>query len=111
MSETFGVPSSAVAALGLTGGFAAGHWTGRRDLAGALFAAAGAWCAADWYRASGPVAAAGLSALYVAAMGGSHPLAKRIGAWPSVAAVTAVTVAAAELVTRTATHREPPAAR
>jgi hypothetical protein len=28
--------------------------------------------------------------------------AKRIGAWPSVAAVTAVTAAAAELVTRTA---------
>ena len=33
---------------------------------------------------------------------GSHPLAKRIGAWPAVAVVTAVTVAAAELVTRTA---------
>ena len=31
----------------------------------------------------------------------SHPLAKRIGAWPSVAMVTAVTVTAAELVTRT----------
>jgi hypothetical protein len=69
---------------------------------GALFAAAGAWCARDWYRTSGPGAAAGLSALYLAAMGGSHPLAKRIGAWPSVAAVTAVTAAAAELVTRTA---------
>jgi hypothetical protein len=35
-------------------------------------------------------------------MGGSHPLAKRIGAWPAVAVVTAVTVGAAELVTRTA---------
>jgi hypothetical protein len=33
-------------------------------------------------------------------MGGSHPLAKRIGAWPSVAAVTVVTVAAAEVVNR-----------
>jgi hypothetical protein len=96
------VPSSAVAALGLAGGFFAGRQTGRRDLAGALFAAAGAWCARDWYRASGPAAAAGLSALYVGAMGGSHPLAKRIGAWPSVAAVTAVTVAAIEAVTRTA---------
>jgi hypothetical protein len=53
------------------------------------------------YRTSGPAAAAGLSALYAAAMGGSHPLAKRIGAWPSVIAVTAVTVAATELVTRT----------
>lgn len=97
-----GVPSSAVAALGLTGGYLAGRWTGRRDLAGALFAAAGAWCARDWYRASGPAAALGLTAVYAAAMGGSHPLAKRIGAWPSVITVTVITVAATELVTRTA---------
>jgi hypothetical protein len=102
MNDTAAVPSSAVAALGLAGGFLAGRRTGRRDLAGALFAAAGAWCARDWYRACGPAATAGLSAVYVAAMGGSHPLARRIGAWPSVAAVTAVTVAAIELVTRAA---------
>jgi hypothetical protein len=34
-----------------------------------------------------------LSAVCVAAMGGSHPLTKRIGAWPALAAVTGVTVA------------------
>ena len=101
VTDTSGVSSSAVAALGLVGGFAVARWSGRRELGGALFAAAGAWCARDWYRTSGPGAAAGLSALYLAAMGGSHPLAKRIGAWPSVAAVTAVTVGVAELVTRT----------
>lgn len=95
------VPSSAVAALGLAGGFLVARRTGRRELGGAVFAAAGAWCARDWYRASGPAATAGLGALYVAAMGGSHPLAKKIGAWPSVVAVTAVTAGAAELVTRT----------
>jgi hypothetical protein len=39
--------------------------------------------------------------LYAAAMGGSHPLAKRIGGWPSVLAATAGTVAAAELVAHT----------
>jgi len=100
MSDTPTAVSSAIAALGLTGGFLVARHTGRRELGGALFAAAGAWCARDWYRTSGPAAAAGLSALYVAAMGGSHPLAKRIGAWPSVVAVTAVTVAASELVTR-----------
>jgi hypothetical protein len=104
MSDTSTAVSSAAAALGLVGGFAIARRTGRRELGGALFAAAGAWCARDWYRACGPAAAAGLSALYVAAMGGSHPLAKRIGAWPSVAAVTAVTVAAAEVVTRTVTR-------
>ena len=102
MSDTPASLSSAVAAAGLAGGFLAARQTGRREVGGALFAAAGAWCARDWYRTSGPAAAAGLSALYVAAMGGSHPLAKHIGAWPAVAVVTAATVAAAELVTRTA---------
>lgn len=104
MSDTSASFSSAVAAVGLAGGFLAARLTGRRELGGALFAAAGVSCARDWYRASGPAAAAGLSAVYVAAMGGSHPLAKRIGAWPAVAVVTAVTVAAAELVTRTITR-------
>jgi hypothetical protein len=102
MSDTRTSASSVVAVLGLAGGFLVARRTGRRELGGALFAAAGAWCARDWYRASGPAAAAGLSAVYVAAMGGSHPLARRIGAWPSVVVVTAVTVAAAEVVTRMA---------
>ena len=31
MSSTVVVPSSAVAAFGLTGGFLVGRWTGRRD--------------------------------------------------------------------------------
>lgn len=92
---------SAVAAAGLVGGFFVARRTGRRELGGALFAAAGAWCAREWYQARGPAAAAGLGAVYVAAMGGSHPLAKHIGAWPAVAAVTALTVATAEVVTRT----------
>ena len=104
MSGTPASLSSAVAVLGLAGGFLVARRTGRRDLGGALFAAAGAWCAQGWYRASGPAAAASLTAVYVAAMGGSHPLARRIGAWPSVAVVTAVTVAPAELVNRTATR-------
>ena len=61
-----------------------------------------------WERCPSHVAVAkaghALSAVYVAAMGGSRPLAKRIGAWPAVAAVTGVTVAVAGAgaVTRTA---------
>src|SRR6201994_1390309 len=98
MSHTPTSFSTAVAAVAGPGGFLAAGQPARRDLGGALFAAAGAWCARDWYRASGPAAAAGLSAVYVAAMGGSHPLAKRIGAWPAVTVVTVITVAAAELV-------------
>jgi hypothetical protein len=33
-------------------------------------------------------------------MGGSHPLAKKIGAWPAVLAVTAAVVAASEATVR-----------
>ncbi|HEX9515485.1 MAG TPA: hypothetical protein VF940_04840 [Streptosporangiaceae bacterium] len=107
MSTRSAAPPSAVAAVGLVGGFIAARRTGRRDVGGALFAAAGAWCAREWYRASGPVAMVGLSAFYAAAMGGSHPLAKKAGAWPSVVAVAAVAAAASELVTRIVPPRDP----
>jgi hypothetical protein len=100
MSDACTSVPSAVAALGLVGGFFVARRSGRRELGGALFAVAGAWCAREWYRARGLAPAAGLCAVYVAAMGGSHLLAKRVGAWPSVLAVTAVSVAAAEVVTR-----------
>lgn len=102
MSDTAALPPSALAALGLTGGFLTVRLTGRREIGGVLFAAAGAWCALDWYRTAGAPAAVGLTALYAAAMGGSHPLAKRIGPWPSVAVVAAITSAASETVTRVA---------
>jgi hypothetical protein len=111
MSNRSAAPPSAVAVLGLVGGYLAASRTGHRELGGALFAAAGAWCAREWYRASGPVAMVGLSALYVAAMGGSHPLAKMTGAWPSVITVAAVTAAASELVTRIVPSREAAAGR
>lgn len=100
MPSSPAIPPSLVAAAGLVGGFAAARFTKRREVGGAVFAAAGAWCEREWLRRSGPVAAAALGALYSAAMGGSHPLAKKIGAWPSVVAVAAVTAAASEVVTR-----------
>ena len=98
-ARTSAVPS-AVAATGLLGGFAAGHFTGRRDLAGVVFGLAGAWSAREWQRSAGTSTALGLTAGYIAAMGVSHPLAKRTTPWTSVALVTAAFVAAAEAVTR-----------
>src|SRR5215210_6299634 len=98
--ERLPVNPSLIAALGLIGGFAAARYSGRRELGGAVFAVAGVACARAWSRAAGPGSAAALTALYTAAMGGSHPLAKRLGPWPSVLAVTAVTAAASELATR-----------
>jgi len=76
MSDASTSVPTAVAALGLVGEFSVARRTGRRELGGALFSAAGAWCAREWYRARGPATAAGLGAVYVAAMGGSHPLSE-----------------------------------
>ncbi|MEZ0067779.1 hypothetical protein ABIA32_003795 [Streptacidiphilus sp. MAP12-20] len=50
-------------------------------------ALAGGLAARQWRGTAGPKAAAALSGLYVAAFAGSHPLAKRIRAWPSVLTV------------------------
>lgn len=94
------LPPSAVCSAGLIGGFAAARYSGRRELGGVVLAAAGGWCARQWTRTAGPGAAAGLVGLYVVAMGVSHPLAHRIGAWPSVLSVAAVTAGAAEAVRR-----------
>ncbi len=91
---------SLVAVAGLLGGFVTARRTGRREAGGAVFAAAGAWCARRWARSLGPGSAVALAGLYTAAMGGSHPLAKKIGAWPSVAAVSGLVAAAAELADR-----------
>lgn len=90
---------SVVAVTGLVAGFAVARASGRREAGGAVFAVAGAWCARRWWNSLGPRSAVGLVGLYAGAMGGSHPLAKRLGPWPSVASVSALVAAASELVT------------
>ncbi|QKW06730.1 hypothetical protein HUT18_10340 [Streptomyces sp. NA04227] len=82
------VPSAAVAAAGLVGGYATARYTKKRELGGAVLAVAGAAAATQWRARAGGKAAGALTAAYVAAFGASHPLAKKIGAWPSVFAVT-----------------------
>jgi hypothetical protein len=84
-----------VVAAGLVGGFAIARYSGRRELGGLFYAACGVWSARQWSRAGGPGMTAGLGLTYVGAFGLSHPLAKRIGAWPSVGLVTAVAAGAA----------------
>ncbi|HET9077806.1 MAG TPA: hypothetical protein VFN68_12810 [Acidimicrobiales bacterium] len=91
---------SLMAVTGLVAGFAVARSSGRREVGGAVFAAAGAYSARRWWKALGAGRALALLGLYAGAMGGSHPLAKRIGAWPSVAAVSAAVAAASELAGR-----------
>ncbi|MFF2858406.1 hypothetical protein ACFVSX_00705 [Streptomyces rubiginosohelvolus] len=96
------VSAAAVAASGLVGGYGVARWTGKRPLGGAALAAAGSLAAYEWNRQAGPRAAAGLSVAYVAAFAGSHPLAKKVGAWPAVFAVAGGVAAASWAVTRRA---------
>lgn len=88
-------PTAPVVATGLVGGYAIARFSGRRELGGLFLAACGVWSARQWNRAGGAPLAAGLGLTYAAAFGASHPLAKRIGAWPSVGVVTAVASGAA----------------
>ncbi|MFI7580664.1 hypothetical protein [Kocuria kalidii] len=102
VSTAESVPASVLVTAGLVGGYATARATGNRPLGGAVLAAAGATAAHTWWHRRGPAATAALGGLYVLGFGLSHPLARRMGAWPSVLAVTAVNAAAnAALVDRT----------
>lgn len=78
------VPSSVVAASGLVGGYGVARWSKKRPLGGAVLAVAGGVAALQWRARAGGKAAGALSVAYVAAFAGSHPLAKKVGAWPAV---------------------------
>jgi len=78
------VPTAPIAAGSLVAGYLVARETGVRPLGGGVLAAAGLWCAKEWSRRAGPHTAATLLGVYGAAFAGSHPLAKRIGAWPAV---------------------------
>jgi hypothetical protein len=88
-------PTAAVVATGLVGGYSIARLSGRRELGGIFLAGCGLWSAREWNRRGGPALMLPLGLLYAGAFGASHPLAKRIGAWPSVLAVTAVASGAA----------------
>lgn len=89
MPDLTRVPTAPLLAAGLVGGFALAQQTGVRPLGGAAMLGANAVAAPQWYTVGGLPLVAGLSAAYWTAMGISHPLAKRIGTWPSVLTVTA----------------------
>ncbi|MFC9951000.1 hypothetical protein ACFVIN_10830, partial [Streptomyces prasinus] len=51
---------------------------------GSARAGGGAAAAREWRERAGGKTAGALSVAYVAAFAGSHPLAKKVGAWPAV---------------------------
>jgi len=92
------VPTAPVAAASLLGGYLVARSSGRRPLGGAVLAAGSAWCTRRWWSSVGPGRATALLGMELAAFGASHPLAKRVGAWPSVLGVSAAAAFAAWLV-------------
>ncbi|MFT4042514.1 MAG: hypothetical protein QM673_05055 [Gordonia sp. (in: high G+C Gram-positive bacteria)] len=91
-------PTVGVVGVSLVGGYAAARYTGRRELGGVVLAAGGAWSTRQWVR-HGALPAAGLLSGYLAAFALSHPLAKKIGAWPAVFAVAGASATATYAVT------------
>jgi hypothetical protein len=88
------LPAAPVAAAGLIGGYLTARETRNRTLGGVVLAAGGAWCTRSWQRRVGAGPAAGLLGIYLAGFVGSHPLARRIGPWPSVLGVAATSALA-----------------
>ena len=92
------IPTAPVVAAGLVGGYAVARKTGKRPLGGAVLGLCGAYSVTTWLRTTGPATTALLTTLYVGGFGASHPLAKKVGAWPSVLGVAGASAGAAWLL-------------
>ncbi|WP_341854254.1 hypothetical protein [Brachybacterium sp. GPGPB12] len=92
------VKTAPVVAAGLIGGWLTARETGIRPLGGVVLAAAGLYAGRTWLARRGPATTAVLGATYVLGFGLSHPLAKRIGAWPAVLTVTAASATASAML-------------
>lgn len=80
------------------GGYSVARLSGHRELGGVVLAAVGAACGRSWLRSRGPAVTGVLLGTYTAAFGAAHPLAKKLGAWPSVLTVTAAAATASYLL-------------
>jgi len=88
-------PTTGLVVAGMIGGYVSARVTKVRPLGGIVLGAAGIAAGRRWHRHSGPGTTALLSTIYLGAFGMSHPLAKKIGAWPSVLVSTAAAAGAA----------------
>ncbi|GAA4975125.1 hypothetical protein [Kineococcus glutinatus] len=92
------IPTSLITAGSLVGGWQTARRTGVRPLGGVVLAAGGVLAGRRWARTTSPAVTAGLLGTYLGAFGLSHPLAGRIGAWPSVLVVAALTAGASHVL-------------
>lgn len=88
------VNTAPVVALGLLGGYLTARETGIRPLGGVLLGACGLWAGRSWVAKTDPLTTVALTGIYLGGFGLSHPLAKKVGTWPAVLGVTAVSALA-----------------
>ena len=101
MAENTPEPTAGLVTLGMIGGYVSARVTKIRPLGGIVLGAAGIAAGRRWYRNSGAGTTALLTAIYLGAFGASHPLAKKIGAWPAVLTSTAAAAGAARVLNDT----------
>ena len=87
-----------IVAASLVGGYLVARETKKRELGGIVLAVGGVTAFRSWVKSVGTAKALLLLAGYLVGFGGSHPLAKKIGAWPSVLTVSAAAATAAHIV-------------
>lgn len=87
-----------IVAGSLIGGYLVARETKKRPLGGAVLALGGFAAFRTWAKTVGTAKAVVLLAVYLVGFGASHPLAKKIGAWPSVLAVSAASAGASHLM-------------
>jgi hypothetical protein len=85
------VPTSLLSAAGLIAGFGVAVSTGSRPLGGVVIAILGLACIRVWLQRDGRRTALTLTGVGLFAFAFSHVLGLIIGAWPSVAVVSAAT--------------------
>jgi len=89
------IPTAPIVAGSLIGGYYVARTSKNRKLGGAVLGVGGVIAKTEWMKTSGPATTAVLSGIFYGGFGLSHPLAKKIGAWPSVLTVAGVAAASA----------------
>lgn len=92
------LPTAPIVAGSLIGGYLIARETKIRPLGGVVLVAGGVLAGREWARRVGPAGTVALTAVYLGSFGASHPLAKKIGAWPAVLSAASVSAAAAFVV-------------
>jgi len=92
------IPTAPLVLSGLVGGYLVARETKVRPLGGAVLGAFGAAATVGWRRKTSTPVTGLLLLTYLGGFGASHPLAKKIGAWPAVLTVAGVSAGASYLL-------------